>query len=192
VFTGDFGLHVFSSDLSRRVAGKFGGVLLLFAVGNNISGATTAIIGSRKTSSLVDDIGEAFVVSVGEIPLERGGLNGIDRQDAQQYRMTRKRFLVRSQNAASGFGDCLCSFRSSSCRLLEPAFGRAQTLRCGFSFARTSPGWCTLDHGRDSSLSPASVYALPLVKGFSWQSRGHRFASGEERSFSVTFVPLHF
>jgi hypothetical protein len=58
------------------------------------------------------------VVSIGEISLEGGGLDGIDRQDGQQYRMTSERFFVRSNNAAAGFGDRLCSFRCSSCRLL--------------------------------------------------------------------------
>jgi hypothetical protein len=38
----------------------------------------------EKTPGFVDDVGEPFVVSIGEIPLERGGLDGIDRQDAQQ------------------------------------------------------------------------------------------------------------
>jgi hypothetical protein len=47
------------------------------------------------------------VVSIGEISLEGRGLDGIDRQDGQQYRMTCERFFVRSNNAAAGFGDCL-------------------------------------------------------------------------------------
>jgi hypothetical protein len=36
----------------------------------------------EKTPGFVDDIREPFVVSVGEIPLERGGLDGIDRHHA--------------------------------------------------------------------------------------------------------------
>jgi hypothetical protein len=57
-------------------------------------------------------------VSVGEISLEGRGLDGIDRQDGQQYRMTSERLLIRSNNTAAGFGDRLCSFRCSSCRLI--------------------------------------------------------------------------
>jgi hypothetical protein len=68
--------------------------------------------------------------------------------------MTGERFLVRSNKAAADFGDCLRSFRGSACRLFQPAFGRAQTLRSGFGFARTLPGWCTFDHSRDSILVP--------------------------------------
>jgi hypothetical protein len=72
----------------------------------------------EKTTGFVDNVREPFVMSIGEISLERGGLDGIDWQDGQQYRMTGERFLVRSNNAAAGFGDCLRSFRCRSCRLL--------------------------------------------------------------------------
>jgi hypothetical protein len=106
----------------------------------------------EKTPCLIDDISQPFVVSVGEISLEGRWFDRIDRQDAQQYRMTGKRFLVRSNNAAAGFGDCFCGFGCSSCRLLESAFGWAEALRPGFGFARTLPGWCTLDHGRNCIL----------------------------------------
>ena len=68
--------------------------------------------------------------------------------------MTAERFLVRSHNAAAGFLDCLRNLRGSARRLIQSAFCWAQTLRSGFGFARTSPGWCTLDHGRDSILVP--------------------------------------
>ena len=60
--------------------------------------------------------------------------------------MTGERFLVRSHNAAAGFGDCLCRFRCWSCWLIEPAFGRAQAICSGLGFSRTPPGWCTFDH----------------------------------------------
>jgi hypothetical protein len=66
--------------------------------------------------------------------------------------MTGERFLVRSNKATAGFGDCLRNFRGSASRLFEPAFGRAQTLPSGFCFARTSPGWSTLDHAETLSL----------------------------------------
>ena len=72
----------------------------------------------EKTPCLIDDVGQPFVVSIGEIALKRRGLDLIDRQDAQQHRMTGERLLVRSDNAAAGLGDRFCSLRGSSCRLL--------------------------------------------------------------------------
>src|ERR1700730_73883 len=85
--------------------------------------------GIEKMPSLVNNVGEPVVVSVGEIALGGSWFDGIDRQDAQQYRMTGERFLVRSNNAAPGFGDCFCSLGRSSCRLLESAFPLAEALR---------------------------------------------------------------
>src|SRR5689334_11108981 len=97
--------------------------------------------------SFIDDIREPFVVSVREISLVRGRFDGIDWQNRKQDRVSAKRFLVRSNHTAADFADCLCNFSRSWChRLLEPALGRAQTFRSGFGFARTSPGWSTLDH----------------------------------------------
>ena len=93
-------------------------------------------------------------MSIGEISLEGRGLDGINRQNRKQDRMSAKRFLIRPHNAAAGFRDCLCSLGRSSCGLIEPAFCWAQTLRSGFGFARAPPGWCTFDHGRDSILVP--------------------------------------
>src|ERR1700675_3827161 len=93
-------------------------------------------------------------MSIGEIPLERGRLDGIDRQNRKQDRVSAKRFLVRSPNAPAGFLDRLRHLRGSARRLIQPAFGRAQTFRSRFSFTRTPPGWCSLDHGRDSILVP--------------------------------------
>jgi hypothetical protein len=66
--------------------------------------------------------------------------------------MTGKRLLVRSNNAAASSGNCLRRLRCSSCRQLQSALGRAEALRSGFGFARTSAGWCALDHGKDSIL----------------------------------------
>src|SRR5262249_22631120 len=108
----------------------------------------------EKTPSLVDDVGEPFVVSIGEISLERRGLNGIDRQDGQQYRMTGQRVLIRTNNAAAGVRDCFCSFGGGSRRLLEPAFSGAETLCPGLGLARATTGWRAFDHSRDSTPLP--------------------------------------
>ena len=72
----------------------------------------------EKTPGFVDDVGEPFMVSVGEIPLERGGLDSIDLQNRKQDRVPAERLLVRSDDTAAGFFDRLCSFRCNSCRLL--------------------------------------------------------------------------
>lgn len=108
----------------------------------------------EKTPSFVDDVGEPFVVSIGEISLERSGFDGIDGQNRKQEGMSAERVLVRSHNPAAGFLDCLRHLRSSARRLIQSAFGRAQPFRSGFGFARTLPGWCTFDHDRDSILVP--------------------------------------
>jgi hypothetical protein len=100
----------------------------------------------EKTPCLIDDIGQPFVVSVGEIPLEGRWFDGIDWQDAQQYRMTAERLLVRSNNTAPGFGDCFCGLDRGPCRLLESAFRWSEALRARFGFPRPPPGRCTLDH----------------------------------------------
>jgi hypothetical protein len=39
----------------------------------------------EKTAGLVDDVSQALVVGVGEIALERRGLNCIDGQNREQY-----------------------------------------------------------------------------------------------------------
>jgi len=106
----------------------------------------------EKTPGFVDNVSEPFVVSIGEIPLERGWFDGINRQNRKRERMSAERILVRSHNVAAGFLDRLRHLRGSARRLIQPAFSRAQTFRAGFGFARTLPGWGTLDHGRDSIL----------------------------------------
>jgi len=108
----------------------------------------------EKTPGFIDDISEPFVMSIGEIPLERGGLDGIDRQNREQDKVPAERVLVRSHHAAAGLLDRLRHLRGSSRRLIQPAFGWAQTLRSGFRLARAFPGWCTFDHGRGSILVP--------------------------------------
>jgi hypothetical protein len=76
----------------------------------------------EKTPGFVDDIREPFVVSVGEITLERGGFDNIDWQDPQQYRMAAERFLVRSNDAAASFLNCFCRLRGISRRVIQLAF----------------------------------------------------------------------
>src|ERR1700733_9548900 len=101
----------------------------------------------EKTPGFIDDVGEPLVVSIGEISLERCGLDGIDRQNRKQHRMPAERLLVQSHQAAAGFLDRLRYLRCKARRLIQPTFGRAQTPRSGFGLARTPPRWCTLHHG---------------------------------------------
>src|ERR1700739_250520 len=91
----------------------------------------------EKTPGFIDNVSEPFVMSVGEISLERGGFDGIDGQNRKQERMTAERVLVRSHNPAAGFLDRLRHLRGSARRLIQPAFSGAQTLRAGFGFARS-------------------------------------------------------
>src|SRR6478672_5625266 len=77
--------------------------------------------------------------------------------------MTGKRLLVRSNNAAASSGNCLRRFRCCSCRLLQSALGRAEALRSGFGFARTSAGWCALHHGKDSILVRDRLSLSPII-----------------------------
>ena len=66
--------------------------------------------GIKKTSGLVDHICQSFVMGVGEIVLKRSWIHAVDRQ----YRMPGKRFLIRPDDAATGFGDSLAHFCSES------------------------------------------------------------------------------
>src|SRR5262249_46504499 len=82
----------------------------------------------EKSSRLVDNVSQPLVVSIGEVSLEGGGFNRTDRQHGQQHRMSRKRLLVHSNDAAICFGDCLSNFGSNTCRLLQSTFCRGETL----------------------------------------------------------------
>src|SRR5580692_9610337 len=76
----------------------------------------------EKTAGFVDNVSEPFVVSIGEVSLERGGFDSIDRQNRKQEWMSAERLLVQSHNAAASSLDCLRHLRCSPCRLIQPAF----------------------------------------------------------------------
>jgi hypothetical protein len=57
-------------------------------------------------------------MSIGEISLERGGFDSIDRQNRKQDRVPAERLLVRAHNAAAGFLDCHSGLGRSSRQLL--------------------------------------------------------------------------
>jgi hypothetical protein len=56
--------------------------------------------GVEKAPSLTDNVGESFVVSIGEIALKRSRLELVDRENRQQGLMTAKRFLIEAHHAA--------------------------------------------------------------------------------------------
>jgi hypothetical protein len=54
--------------------------------------------GVQVTARLGNHISQAFVVSVGEIPLKRSGLNGVDGQNGEQHGMAVERLFVHSDD----------------------------------------------------------------------------------------------
>ena len=50
--------------------------------------------GVEKTPGFVDNVSEPFVVSIGEISLEGRGLDGVNRKNAKQYRLSRDVILI--------------------------------------------------------------------------------------------------
>jgi hypothetical protein len=64
---------------------------------------------------------------------------------------------VGADNTTTRFFDRLSHGSSTSARLIEPAFARAEAFRTRFRFARSASCWCPLDHDRESILASASV-----------------------------------
>ena|SRR6516164_7277453 len=82
--------------------------------------------------------------------------------------MSAEGLFVQSRHAAASFLNRLCGFCGGFSWLIKPTFGWNQTFRAGFGFARAPPGWCALDHGRDSILVPGG---LSLITGHSHNYR---------------------
>ena len=72
------------------------------------------MMGSRKAPSLTDNVGESFVVSIGEIALKRRRFELVDRENRQQGLMTAKRFLIEAHHATPGLLDSCRSCRGST------------------------------------------------------------------------------
>jgi hypothetical protein len=62
----------------------------------------------EKTPSLTNNVGQPFVVSVGEIALKRRRLNPVDRENREQGLMTAQRFLIEAHDAAPSLLDSFC------------------------------------------------------------------------------------
>src|ERR1700739_2326163 len=71
----------------------------------------------EETSSLIDDIGQPFVVSVREIALKRRGLDLVYGKNREQGRMSAKRILIEAHHAAPSLPDCFHGFFGRSLRL---------------------------------------------------------------------------
>ena len=63
--------------------------------------------GSRKRPVFTDNVGEPFVVSVGEIALKRRRLDPVDGQNREQGLMTAERFLIEAYDAAPSLLDSI-------------------------------------------------------------------------------------
>ena len=61
--------------------------------------------GIEKTPSLINNVGETFVVSVGEIALKRRRLDLVDGKNREQGLMTAKRFLIEAHHTAPSILD---------------------------------------------------------------------------------------
>ena len=70
--------------------------------------------GVEKTPGLINNVGEPFMVSVGEIALKRRGLDFIDRENRDEGLMTAKRFLVEADHEAASLLDRCGGGRGSS------------------------------------------------------------------------------
>src|SRR6266849_2777880 len=68
----------------------------------------------EKTSSLINDVGQPFVVSVGEIALKRRRLDLVDRENGEQRRMTAEWLLVLTHHTAPSLLDPFRGFRGGS------------------------------------------------------------------------------
>ena len=70
--------------------------------------------GIEKTPSFIDNVGQPFVVSIGEIALKRRRLDFVDGENREQGLMTAKRFLIEAHHTASSLLDSVRCFRGRS------------------------------------------------------------------------------
>src|ERR1700732_4506744 len=68
----------------------------------------------EKTPSLTDNVGQPFVVGVGEIALKRRRLDLVDGKNRDQGLMSAQRILIEAHHAAPSLLDRFCSLRGRS------------------------------------------------------------------------------
>jgi hypothetical protein len=73
--------------------------------------------GVEKTTGLIDHVGKALVVCVGEIALKRRRLDLVDRKNGEQSLKAAKRLFVHAHHAASSLGYRISGFSGSSFEL---------------------------------------------------------------------------
>src|SRR5580704_3098300 len=66
----------------------------------------------EKTSGLINDVGQSFVVRVGVVALKRRRLNLVDSKNRKQGLMPSKRIRIEAHHAAPSFLDRFRGFRS--------------------------------------------------------------------------------
>ena len=77
-------------------------ITLLWTQGHS-RGATTAMIGSRSPPSLINNVGQTFVMGVGQVPLKRSRLDGTNWQNGNQNGMAAQWFFVGADHTAASF-----------------------------------------------------------------------------------------
>src|SRR3954451_6844366 len=111
----------------------------------------------EKTPSLINDVGQPFVVSVGEIALKRRRLDLVDGENGEQRRMTAQWLLVQTHHTAPNLLNGFCSFCGGAFWLFQPALCRLEALGAGLSSARASSSRCAFWHRRDFIVSAARL-----------------------------------
>src|SRR6266568_7541595 len=114
----------------------------------------------EKPSGLINDVGQTFVMRVGQVPLERRWLDRINRKNRNQNRMAAEWFLICPHCAAARFFDRFCYLGHSFRRLGQSAFCRREALCAGLSIAWPLSGWCAFRHSRHSILVPIGPFSV--------------------------------
>src|SRR5579871_2675159 len=124
--------------------------------------------GIQKTARLIDHISQPFVMSVGEVSLERRRLNRLNRQNGKQHRMAGERLLVQSHIAPADFFYQFGNLTRGSFRGIQATLACCKTFRPRFRLTRPSSRWCTLRHSIDSTLARKLRADNGMGKGPEW------------------------
>src|SRR6267143_3067924 len=92
----------------------------------------------QVAAGLSNHISQAFVVSVGQIPLKRSGLNGVDGQNCEQHRMAAERLFVHSDDGAARLFYCCKGVCCRTLRFFEPRCSRCEALGGWLGFSGTA------------------------------------------------------
>ena len=98
-----------------------------------------AMMGSRKRPVFVIDVGEALVVRVGEIALERGRLDAGDGEHGQRERVAAERVAVRADQRAAFVIDAIDQRAQIARQLVVDGLARVEPGRFGLCLAGRAP-----------------------------------------------------